>query len=161
SNKMIELAEARGSKFANLDFQVVNEPRLDFPDQFFDVVISFMSFRYLDWDPMVNEIRRVLVPGGKILIVDMAAAPVTRRDLTLFTRSCFRYLLQRVRRRRFMQNLRRLVSDPHWQTMVKYNPIRAEHEYRWYLESRFPSSKLEVLNVGWTHRLLAFDSGPL
>ena len=45
--------------------------------------------------------------------------------------------------------------------MLRYNPIRAEHEYRWFLESRFPASKLEVLTVTTTQRVVAFDSGPL
>ena len=48
-----------------------------------------------------------------------------------------------------------------WYTKVlRYNPVRAEHEYRWYLESRFPGQKLVTLNVGRTHRLVAFDTGP-
>ena len=45
--------------------------------------------------------------------------------------------------------------------MLRYNPIRAEHEMRWYLESRFPGRRVETINVGWNARVLAFDSGPL
>ena len=45
--------------------------------------------------------------------------------------------------------------------MVRHNPIRAEHEYRWYLESRFPGRNLEVLTVTMHQRVVAFDSGPL
>ena len=44
--------------------------------------------------------------------------------------------------------------------MLRYNPIRAEHELRWYLESRFPGRRVEVLDRGWHARVLAFDSGP-
>ena len=55
----------------------------------------------------------------------------------------------------------RLTADPQWQEMIRYNPIRAQHEFVWYLESRFPGQKVEVLNVGWQSRVLAFDSGPL
>jgi hypothetical protein len=43
--------------------------------------------------------------------------------------------------------------------MLRYNPVRAEHEYRWYLESRFPGEKLVTLSLGSTHRLVAFDTG--
>jgi len=53
------------------------------------------------------------------------------------------------------------VTDPRWQTMLRYNPIRAEHELRWYLESRHPGRRVELLNVAWNARVLAFDSGPL
>jgi hypothetical protein len=45
--------------------------------------------------------------------------------------------------------------------MLEHNPIRAEHEYRWYLESRFPGRKVETLNVCRRARLVAFDSGAL
>ena len=55
--------------------------------------------------------------------------------------------------------LQRMVADERWQTMLRYNPIRAEHEYRWYLESRFPGRAVEVLSIAMSSRILAFDSG--
>jgi hypothetical protein len=54
-----------------------------------------------------------------------------------------------------------LTRHPGWQMMLEHNPIRAAHEYRFYFESRFPTRKLETLNVGRHARLVAFDSGPL
>jgi len=45
--------------------------------------------------------------------------------------------------------------------MLKHNPIRAEHEMKWYLESRFPGRKVEKINVGWNSCILAFDSGDI
>jgi hypothetical protein len=45
--------------------------------------------------------------------------------------------------------------------MLRYNPIRAEHEMTWYLQSRFPGRTVQKINVGWNARVLAFDSGPL
>lgn len=161
SVRMVEIATARSADDPELEFHIVDEPRLPFADASFDVVVSFMSFRYLDWDPMMNEMRRVLVPGGKILIVDMAAAPLGLRDFPRFGASKIRSMVGQLRRRAFAADLRRLVDNPDWQTMLRYNPIRAEHEYRWYLSSRFPGHQIEVLTVGWTHKLLAFDSGRL
>ena len=55
----------------------------------------------------------------------------------------------------------RLVADPAWAEMLRYNPIRAEHEYRWFLESRFPGRTVQTLDVGRHSRILAFDSGPV
>ena len=54
-----------------------------------------------------------------------------------------------------------MVGDPRWQLMLKHNPIRSDHELRWYLESRFPGRRVELLTVGWNTRVVAFDSGPL
>ncbi len=61
----------------------------------------------------------------------------------------------------YQQALERMVTDPRWQTMLAYNPIRAEHELVWYFESRFPGRRVETLNVGRHARVMAFDSGPL
>jgi hypothetical protein len=55
--------------------------------------------------------------------------------------------------------LQKLVRHPDWKKMLEYNPIRSEHEMKWYLESRFPGRKLEILNLGWNARTVAFDSG--
>jgi hypothetical protein len=45
--------------------------------------------------------------------------------------------------------------------MLQHNPIRAEHEYRWYFGSRFPGTKLETLTATMAARVVAFDSGSL
>ena len=64
-------------------------------------------------------------------------------------------------RRDVLQRLQALVRDPAWAQMLRYNPIRSEHEMTWYLESRFKGRAVEVINVGWHNRVLAFDSGPI
>jgi hypothetical protein len=45
--------------------------------------------------------------------------------------------------------------------MLRHNPIRAEHEYRWYFASRFPGTRLDLLTATLSQRVVAFDSGPL
>ena len=109
----------------------------------------------------MNEIRRVLVPGGRILVIDMVTVPLSLRVIPQFIRSMCMTLFQQWRYPHFKRALRRLIGDDGWQTMLKYNPIRAQHEFVWYLESRFPGRKVETLNVGRHARVLAFDSGPL
>ena len=161
SQEMIRQARTRFAHQKNLCFEHVSGPVLPFEDGSFDLVISFMSFRYLDWDPIMAQIRRTLAPGGRILIVDMAASPVRGKDIPQFIRSKIRHHIQRRKHPGFYQKLNALVNNPGWEQMLRYNPVRAEHEYRWYFSSRFPDGTIDTLNVGWTHRLLAFDSGPL
>ncbi|HYW12494.1 MAG TPA: class I SAM-dependent methyltransferase [Longimicrobium sp.] len=161
SRGMIERARMRAAGRPELAFVPIDGPVLPFPDASFDVVTSLLSFRYLDWDPIMNEIRRVLRPGGRLLVVDMVTAPVRWRETPRLLAGKAREYTGRVRRRPFTQRLRRMVTDPRWQTMLRYNPIRAEHEMKWYLESRFPGRRVETLNVGWNARVLAFDSGPV
>ena len=45
--------------------------------------------------------------------------------------------------------------------MLEYNPIRSEHEMKWYLESRFRGQEMETLNMAWNSHIVAFDSGPV
>lgn len=161
SRGMIAKARERAAGRAKLDFEAIAGPELPFEDGSFDVIVSFLSFRYLDWDPVVREMRRVLAPGGRILVVDMVEKPLEAKDAPVLARSALAHVLRPVRDPRFHRDVAALVSHPDWATMLKHNPIRAEHEYRWYLESRFPGRRLETLNVGRTQRLVAFDTGPL
>jgi SAM-dependent methyltransferase len=150
--------QTTGEKLA---FEVIDGPALPYPDQSFDVVVSLLSFRYLDWDPLMNEIRRVLAPGGRILIIDMVTAPVAVPETPRFLQDTARAALFRARHRPYREALARLVKHPGWRKMLAYNPIRAQHEMVWYLESRFPGRIVETLNIGRHARVLAFDSGPL
>jgi ubiquinone/menaquinone biosynthesis C-methylase UbiE len=118
-----------------------------------------MSFRYLDWDPLLAEIKRVTRPGGKFLVVDMVTVPVKPREYARLTSDKLRTLRRRKANKRYDEALNRLVSHPDWKKMVEYNPIRSEHEMKWYLESRFPGQKMEILNMAWHSRVVAFDSG--
>lgn len=158
---MLARARERSRAHARLRYVNVNGPALDIPDDHVDVVISFLSFRYLDWDPIMAEIRRVLAPGGRLWVVDMVERPARLRDLPVLTRSAVAHLRTLVLRRQFAKDLTALTTHPDWQNMLKHNPIRAEHEYRWYFGSRFPTAELQTLTATGSARVLAFDSGPL
>jgi len=158
---MLARARERSRDRAPLRFIKVNGPALDVPDDHVDVVISFLSFRYLDWDPVMAEIRRVLVPGGRLWVVDMVEHPVRMRELAVLTRSAFAHLRARRVRPKFASDLAALTTHPDWREMLQHNPIRAEHEYRWYFGSRFPGARLETLTSTMSQRVVAFDSGPL
>ncbi|MBW0016673.1 MAG: methyltransferase domain-containing protein [Mycobacterium sp.] len=146
---------------ARLRFIRVNGPELDVPDDHVDAVISFLSFRYLDWDPVMAEIRRVLAPGGRLWVVDMVERPARMRDLRVLAGSAVAHVRTRRARPQFATDLAALTTHPDWLNMLRHNPIRAEHEYRWYFGSRFPAAVLETLTATMSARVVAFDSGPL
>lgn len=161
SSGMIARASRRFERHENLAARVVDGPELPFPDASFDVVVSMLSFRYLDWDPILREIHRVARPGAHLLVVDMVASPASVRELPRLVVDKARAKLGELRRPSYRRTLHRMVTRPAWKAMLEYNPIRAEHEYRWFLGSRFPKGALEVLNVGGTSKVLGFDSGPI
>jgi SAM-dependent methyltransferase len=161
SEAILQRARQRNADLPNLEFQKISSPSLPFAAASFDVVISLMSFRYLDWDPLLREVKRVAKPGGKFLIVDMVTDPVRRSEYPQLLKDKLRTMLRQQSNSQFNANLQRLVTHPDWKRMLEYNPIRSEHEMKWYLESRFPRHKLEILNLGWNARTVAFDSGPV
>jgi SAM-dependent methyltransferase len=143
------------------EYVQLDGPGLPFGPDRFDFVVSLLSWRYLDWDPILPEVARVLKPGGRLLLVDMVARPADLPELP----TVLLHKLAASRHERRFPGYRaaraRLVSDPAWAQMLHYNPIRAEHEYRWFLESRFPGRRVETLNLARHSRILAFDSGPI
>ncbi len=161
SASILEQARKRNADKANVRFEKISGPVLPFPDHSFDVVISLMSFRYLDWDPLLHEIKRVTRPGGKFLIVDMVTVPVGTREYPRLLKDKLRTMKSQKANARFDAALKKLVSHPDWKKMLEYNPIRSEHEMKWYLESRFPGQNMEILNMAWNSRIVAFDSGPV
>jgi SAM-dependent methyltransferase len=161
SRGMVERAKKRFGHLENLSFSPIEGPSLPAADASIDVVVSMLSWRYLDWDPMMAEIRRVLAPGGKLLVVDMVAKPAELRDGPRLFTSAVASARSYVDHAPFRRKLARLVQDPRWKKMLSYNPIRAEHEYAWYFQGRFPGRKLELLTVALSSRVVAFDSGPL
>jgi len=161
SAAILEQARRRNSGISNLKFEVIKGPVLPFEDASFDVVISLMSFRYLDWDPLLAEIKRVTKPGGKVLIVDMVTVPVKTSEYPRLLKDKLRTMKAQKTNADYDRNLQRLVSHPEWKKMLEYNPIRSEHEMKWYLESRFPGRKMQILNMAWNSRIVAFDSGPV
>ena len=160
---MLNMAETKTKEkqIQNLNFSQIKGPKLDFEDNRFDYVISVLSFRYLDWDPMVQEILRVLKPGGRILILDMVAAPIKFYEWPQLLISKLCHYLQRYQNPKYYKSLSKMVGTEQWKQMLKYNPIRAEHEYKWYLKSRFPNSKYSCINIGWNSRIITFASDPI
>lgn len=161
SAALLGLAERRNSGEPHIDFRKIDGPDLPFEDDSFDVVTSLLSFRYLDWDPLLSEIRRVTRKGGKLLIVDMVTVPIKWSEYPKLLRDKLRSFSGRKKNADYDRNLKRLVEHPSWKKMLEHNPIRSEHEMKWYLESRFPGQKVEILNIAYNSRIVAFDSGPI
>jgi SAM-dependent methyltransferase len=65
---MLELARRRLGDGADLQVAELGSP-LPFPDDTFDDVTASLVLHYLeDWDPALAELRRVLKPGGRLIV---------------------------------------------------------------------------------------------
>lgn len=158
SGAMLDRARARRPERA---FVRLDGPTLPFPDGRFDIVVSLLSWRYLDWDPILAEIARVLRPGGRLLVVDMVAKAARLRETPRVLADALHARRIGYRYPDYIESRDTLTSDPAWAEMLRYNPIRAEHEYRWFFQSRFSDSTFEILDVGRHSRIVAVDTGPV
>ena len=77
SPEMIDVAKEKAAKAgSDIDFQVALIEAIPFPDATFDLVTSSLMLHHLPDDLKrtgLDEIRRVLKPGGRFLALDFAA----------------------------------------------------------------------------------------
>ena len=69
----------------HIDYRLAGAEALPFPDATFDVILSSLMIHHLSPDVIgaaLTEMRRVLVPGGRLLVVDLKQ-PALRRTIFL------------------------------------------------------------------------------
>lgn len=67
------ITQARHEAPANASFQIAGAEQLPYPDETFDVVVSSLALHHIPPESRpaaVREMRRVLKPGGRLLIAD-------------------------------------------------------------------------------------------
>jgi ubiquinone/menaquinone biosynthesis C-methylase UbiE len=158
---MLVQAERRVQLAPNLRFCHLTGPRLPFADDSFDVVISFLSFRYLDWEESVREIRRVLAPGGRFLMVDLARKRVRPWETPRLAGSLLRRALTPLVHGSFTRDLQALTRHPAWSDMLRRHPMRTLRSYQRFFAHALPGAEFVVLDCMPSRRIVALDSGPL
>ena len=160
SAAMIERARARTHE-PRLAFRKIDGAQLPFADGSFDVVISFLSFRYLDWERSYAEIARVLAPGGRFLMLDLVRRRARVHVLPLVARCGVRNLWQRARNPEFVRALSELTRHPDWARMLARHPMRSAAAYERFFRARLLHPRFELIDVAASRRIVALDTGPL
>ncbi len=66
------LSKAREKRIGNAEFFKGNSEVLNFPDQYFDFVVSANTLHHSNLDKSLGEIKRVLKKNGNLVILDIA-----------------------------------------------------------------------------------------
>lgn len=143
SEHMLAMARERCSKpnfGAAFDFQLADATKLPFGDGSFDAVVSTQVYEYVaNVDSALEEARRVLRPGGRLLVVDTdwdsivwhGADPVLAARVL---KAWEEHLAHAHLPGTFMDRLRRQGFVPHKQdTCVVLNPALDENTYSYGL----------------------------
>ena len=157
SERMLARARKRNAGDPRVSFALGDAAQAPFADGSFDVAVSFLSLHYLAWPRAIDEIMRVLTPGGRLLCVDMVASPVRRRELHRLAAGKAAVTAQHLLQPRFAANLRALVRQPAWRAMERQYPLRPLEEYVELAAAL--GARLEVLTVGAAAKVVAFEAG--
>src|SRR5439155_10972550 len=83
--EMVKYAQAVLPAGSRITFQQAAAEKLPFPDAQFDLVFSTMTFHHwADQRAGINEVARVLAPGGRWMLADFIASGVMRYVRRLF-----------------------------------------------------------------------------
>jgi ubiquinone/menaquinone biosynthesis C-methylase UbiE len=116
---------------------------------FFDVVVSLLSFRYMDWDRALEEIHRVLKPEGTFILVDLFAARFNPLYLGAYIKTWTKLRFQYAANKDFHRKLKELSKNQNWRNMVRENPKRDLDSAKKAIEKKFRISAEKLLSAGF------------
>lgn len=71
SAKMIEIAKQQSSHCTNIDFQVADILKWEFPIEQFDTIVSIATVHHLPLEILLPNLELDLKPSGKLVILDL------------------------------------------------------------------------------------------
>lgn len=74
SAEMIRVARSRSSRFENLEFELTDAMRLNFPQSHFDFICSIATLHHLAQRELLPRIKDALKPGGVFVLLDLVAS---------------------------------------------------------------------------------------
>ena len=158
SDKLLKKARERSAGYPLLSFIVIADKNmLEFPDSYFDVTISMLSFRYIERTKILPEMLRVTKKNGKILIVDMVESDLKLLQIPKLVLNKLDAMLTKLLYPQFSNNLKTLVASPFWRNMLKRHPIRSRAEYDKLFKQNglFPS--IQILDIGLKAQIVAYE----
>ena len=104
SKQSIEVAKKRfeNHKLKNFDFFQMDAHSLNFKDNYFDIIVCYKSFLYLNLDKAFKELNRVLKHNGKLIILENIG------DNFVF--NYYRFLKHILKSRKYSYELNKLKS---------------------------------------------------
>ncbi len=152
SGPMFQLAKERlGHDVAIYQAAAENLP---FDDECFDMIVSFLSFRYMQWDRALKEIRRVLKQDGVFILIDLFAGSLNPVYLPKYIKTWIATRLQYSMDQEYYRKLSQLIQNRDWQEMVKLHPKRIFSDAKKSIKEKFIIEKQKILSTGLKGRTI-------
>jgi SAM-dependent methyltransferase len=71
SPQTIAVAKQHSQAYTNIDFQVADILKWEFPVERFDAIVSIATFHHLPLENLLPNLKTALKPGGKLVILDL------------------------------------------------------------------------------------------
>jgi SAM-dependent methyltransferase len=121
-----------------------------------DLVVSLLSFRYMDWGKTLREVYRVLKPRGHFLLVDLFVQDNPFWNLPAILWDVLRVALAKRGQKDFQNKLKHLNLSEGWQSMVKENPKRQEAELQNTYSGGLTRLERRVLGQSLRGKIIAY-----
>jgi len=99
SPNMIEVAKVKSQQYPNIDFQVADVLRWDFPTEQFDAIVSIATVHHLPVENLLPNLKAALKPGGKLVILDLLEHENLRNMWSDFIAVPLNWLFQTIKNR--------------------------------------------------------------
>lgn len=159
SPRLLEYARKRNAKYTHVQFIETSSSQIPIQNHSFDVIISVLSWRYLDWYTTMQEVRRLLKPGGKLLLIDMCRHKIKPGQFLNLAKEKIQLIYDAIKNPAHHKNLRSMVKSQSWKALITKNPPKTKCEYERFFRTNFNHTKIEILSVGWRHEVIAIKAG--
>lgn len=142
SKGMLEVAKDRCEPCPNTHLAQMNAAKLDFPDCHFDYVASHTTLHHFeDAHGPLQEMKRVLKPGGKLLVIDIIGHGLMKRHAGLVRRlvagvHATKYGFRHGPKQAINQY--KALTPPDWMQHLREDHFLPEQEMKTIFEDVFP-----------------------
>ncbi|KYC39651.1 methyltransferase type 11 [Scytonema hofmannii PCC 7110] len=104
SPNMIEVAKERSSQFSNIDFQVADVLKCQFPAEKFDAIVAIATLHHLPVESLLPNLKAALKPSGRLVILDLLEQSNLLDKLSDFVAVPLNWLFQMLLNRHIQQS---------------------------------------------------------
>jgi ubiquinone/menaquinone biosynthesis C-methylase UbiE len=148
---MIAEAKKRCENLDNVFLQELDIIDLHFPQEYFDYIVSHTTFHHLKKDliPTLENVKKMLKPGGKIVFIDIIAKGLMKRHAPLVRKiGAFLTLVKEILQLKFYKAIKNynMSTNPFWMKHLESDRFLEKNDFVNRFSSVFENAKFEEIS---------------